>query len=130
MSSSEEEISAIACAFEAEEKIKRIWVDKININRDESLPASPTSTSSSPPVRLTFRATPGAGSPPRTPSSSQPWDAVLRGDTLYVTPPGYLAEGSREAFVALLEAAEDQLKCKHVVVVSMHISAFVACSTK
>lgn len=78
---------------------------------EQPVPSSP------PPLRLTFRATPGAGSPPRTPASSQAWDAVLRGDTLYVTPPSHLAEGSREAFVALLEAAEDQLRCKHVIVV-------------
>ncbi|KAL1502191.1 hypothetical protein ABEB36_007369 [Hypothenemus hampei] len=78
---------------------------------------SQVAPSSPPPLRLTFRAAPGAGSPPRNPVSSQPWDAVLRGDALYVAPPPHLAEGSREAFVALLEAAEDQLKCKHVVVV-------------
>lgn len=36
---------------------------------------------------------------------------------LYVAPPPHLAEGSREAFVALLEAAEEQLKCQHVIVV-------------
>lgn len=41
----------------------------------------------------------------------------MLGDTVYVTPPRHLADGSRESFVALLEAAEDQLKCKHVVVV-------------
>ncbi|KAH1006217.1 hypothetical protein HUJ05_006967 [Dendroctonus ponderosae] len=74
-------------------------------------------SSTSPPLRLTFRATPGAGSPPRSPASSQSWDAVLRGDTLYVAAPPHLGEGSRQAFVALLEAAEDQLKCKHVIVV-------------
>ncbi|XP_050296343.1 ornithine decarboxylase antizyme 2 [Anthonomus grandis grandis] len=74
-------------------------------------------SNAAPPLRLTFRATPGAGSPSRSPASSQPWDAVLLGDTLYVATPQHLAEGSREAFVALLEAAEDQLKCKNVVVV-------------
>ncbi|KAG5885353.1 hypothetical protein JTB14_035158 [Gonioctena quinquepunctata] len=59
-----------------------------------------------PPLRLTFR------------TARQPWDAVLRGRTLYVAlPPHVLPEGSREAFVALLEAAEEQLKCEHVVVV-------------
>lgn len=59
------------------------------------------------PLRLTFR------------TARQPWDAVLRGQTLYIAlPPHVLPEGSREAFVALLEAAEEQLKCQHVVVVS------------
>ncbi|KAJ3636769.1 hypothetical protein MTP99_000282 [Tenebrio molitor] len=58
------------------------------------------------PLRLTFR------------TARQPWDAVLRGRTLYIAlPPHVLPEGSREAFVALLEAAEEQLKCQHVVVV-------------
>lgn len=57
-------------------------------------------------MRLTFR------------TARQPWDAVLRGRTLYIAlPPHVLPEGSREAFVALLEAAEEQLKCQHVVVV-------------
>lgn len=32
-------------------------------------------------------------------------------------PPQVLSEGSREALVALLEAAEDQLKCQQVIVV-------------
>ncbi|XP_022913722.2 LOW QUALITY PROTEIN: ornithine decarboxylase antizyme 1 [Onthophagus taurus] len=59
-----------------------------------------------PPLRLTFRT-------PR-----QPWEGVLVGRTLYVAlPPCMLPEGSREAFVALLEAAEEQLHCQHVVVV-------------
>ncbi|XP_066143857.1 LOW QUALITY PROTEIN: ornithine decarboxylase antizyme 2 [Euwallacea fornicatus] len=91
------------------------WSDAPGENRGS--PGEQPVPSTSPPLRLTFRATPGAGSPPRTPASSQPWDAVLRGDTLYVTPPPHLGEGSREAFVALLEAAEDQLRCKHVIVV-------------
>jgi len=48
----------------------------------------------------------------------QAWDTVLRGRTLYVALPSQiLAEGSREAFVALLEAAEEKLGCQHVVVV-------------
>ncbi|CAG9860231.1 unnamed protein product [Phyllotreta striolata] len=59
-----------------------------------------------PPLRLTFR------------TARQPWDAVLRGRTLYVALPAQvLPGGSREAFVSLLEAAEEQLKCEHVVVV-------------
>ncbi|CAH1110576.1 unnamed protein product [Psylliodes chrysocephalus] len=77
-------------------------------NCDEAMPAIMNSNSgtSPPPLRLTFR------------TARQPWDAVLRGRTLYVAlPPQVLPEGSREAFVALLEAAEEQLKCEHVVVV-------------
>ncbi|XP_056638782.1 LOW QUALITY PROTEIN: ornithine decarboxylase antizyme 1 [Diorhabda sublineata] len=62
--------------------------------------------SSPPPLRLTFR------------TARQPWEAVLKGRTLYIAlPPQVLPEGSREAFVGLLEAAEEQLKCEHVVVV-------------
>lgn len=61
-----------------------------------------------PPVRLTFRT-----------ARQQPWDAVLRGNTLYIAlPPQMLPEGSREALIALLEAAEEKLNCKHVIVVS------------
>lgn len=60
-----------------------------------------------PPLRLTFRT-------PR----QQPWDAVLRGKTLFVAlPPCMLPEGSKEAFVALLEAAEERLECRYVIVV-------------
>ncbi|KAF5270214.1 hypothetical protein FQA39_LY08428 [Lamprigera yunnana] len=59
-----------------------------------------------PPLRLTFK------------TARQPWDAVLLNHTLFVAlPPTMLPEGSREAFIALLEAAEEQLKCQHVVVV-------------
>lgn len=69
-------------------------------------PDAPGETRGSPPLRLNFR------------TGRQSWDVVLRGDTLYVAlPPQVLPEGSREAFVALLEAAEEQLKCQNVVVV-------------
>lgn len=72
-------------------------------------PDAPGETRGPSPLRLTFR------------TARQPWDAVLRGRTLYVAlPPRVLPEGSREAFVALLEAAEDKLKCEHVIVVSTH----------
>ncbi|XP_030756339.1 LOW QUALITY PROTEIN: ornithine decarboxylase antizyme [Sitophilus oryzae] len=67
------------------------------------------------PVRLSFRTAGNGGANSR--SVGQPWDAVLREGVLYVTPPPHLVEGSKEAFVALLEAAEEKLKCKHVVVV-------------
>ena len=43
---------------------------------------------------------------------------MLSGRTLYIAlPPCMLPEGSREAFVSLLEAAEEKLNCQHVVVV-------------
>ncbi|KAL3285698.1 hypothetical protein HHI36_000229 [Cryptolaemus montrouzieri] len=59
-----------------------------------------------PPLRLTFR------------TARQPWDAVLLGRTLFVAlPPHVLPEGSRKALLALLEAAEEQLNCQHVIVV-------------
>ncbi|KAK9883916.1 hypothetical protein WA026_004859 [Henosepilachna vigintioctopunctata] len=59
-----------------------------------------------PPLRLTFR------------TARQPWDAVLLGHTLFVAlPPHVLPEGSREALLGLLEAAEEQLNCLHVIVV-------------
>lgn len=65
------------------------------------------------PLRLTFRTARGP-----------PWDAALRAGTLYVALPEHgLPEGSREAFVALLEAAEERLKCRHVVVVSITINS-------
>jgi len=67
-------------------------------------------SSSSPPLRLSFN-TAGAR------SAAQPWNAVLKDSVLYVAPPDYLADGSKEAFVALLEAAEEKLKCEYVVVV-------------
>ncbi|KAJ8925525.1 hypothetical protein NQ315_009364 [Exocentrus adspersus] len=69
-------------------------------------PDAPGDARGTPPLRLTFR------------TARQPWDAVLQGRTLYVAlPPRVLAEGSRESFVALLEAAEEELKCEHVIVV-------------
>ncbi|KAJ8980152.1 hypothetical protein NQ317_014647 [Molorchus minor] len=68
-------------------------------------PDAPGEARGAPLQRLTFR------------TARQPWDAVLRGRTLYIAlPPHVLPEGSREAFVALLEAAEEQLKCQHVIV--------------
>lgn len=74
-------------------------------------PDAPGVTRGELPLRLTFRT-----------ARRQPWDAVLRGQILFIAlPPHVLPEGSRESFVALLEAAEEQLKCKHVIVVSLSI---------
>lgn len=62
--------------------------------------------------RLTFK-TRGAGG-----AGGGNWDTLLVGRVLYVAlPPHILPEGSRDAFVALLEAAEERLGCQHVVVV-------------
>nr|CAI5843668.1 unnamed protein product [Callosobruchus analis] len=58
------------------------------------------------PLRLSFR----------TDGRQAPWDAALvGGTTLYVAMPEKVPpEGSREAFVALLDAAEEKLRCKHI----------------
>lgn len=46
------------------------------------------------------------------------WETLLWRDKLHVQlpPPGEMPEGSREAFVALLEFAEEELGCRHVLV--------------
>lgn len=45
------------------------------------------------------------------------WNTVLIGGKLIVeVPNGILPEGSKESFVTLLEYAEDELKCSHVIV--------------
>lgn len=67
--------------------------------------------------RLTFRTRLNAGAVGGGAACCS-WDTLLVGRTLYVAlPPHILPEGSRDAFVALLEAAEERLKCEHVVVV-------------
>lgn len=45
------------------------------------------------------------------------WETLLVDRKLYVeVPAGILPDGSKESFVTLLEYAEDQLKCSHVIV--------------
>jgi len=44
------------------------------------------------------------------------WQAMLYGKSLYLKPGETLPDGSKEAFVALLEFAEENLKCKHLFV--------------
>ncbi|GLV36434.1 uncharacterized protein CBL_08925 [Carabus blaptoides fortunei] len=80
-------------------------------------PDVPVANNGGPPLvakRLTFRTRLTAAAA----GSTACWDTVLIGRTLYVAlPPHILPEGSRDAFVALLEAAEEKLNCEHVVVV-------------
>ena len=45
------------------------------------------------------------------------WETVLKDHILYITVPnGTLPEGSKEGFISLLEYAEENLKCTHVIV--------------
>jgi len=44
------------------------------------------------------------------------WDTVVTGRRLYLSLGGALPEGSKEAFVSLLEYAEEVLECTHVLV--------------
>lgn len=45
------------------------------------------------------------------------WDAVLwQGRLYFIVSENQLLRGSKEAFVSLLEYAEDTLRCKHVVI--------------
>jgi len=45
------------------------------------------------------------------------WDTLFMDGNLYVEiPQGILPEGSKESFVTLLEYAEEELKCSHVIV--------------
>lgn len=45
------------------------------------------------------------------------WETILFGSRLFVEVPKYiLPDGSKESFVRLLEFAEDELKCSHVIV--------------
>lgn len=44
------------------------------------------------------------------------WEAVLLKNTLYLKPGENLPDGSKEAFIALLDYTETFLKCKHIYV--------------
>ena len=44
------------------------------------------------------------------------WETVIVGRRLYLSLGGALPEGSKEAFVSLLEYAEEVLCCSHVLV--------------
>nr|KAG5689198.1 hypothetical protein BaRGS_004032 [Batillaria attramentaria] len=61
-------------------------------------------------VNLCFKVTP-------VPGIEVVWETILvDGKRLYVeVPSGILPEGSRESLITLLEHAEEQLKCTHVI---------------
>lgn len=62
------------------------------------------------PLQITFRY-------PLTPHTILTWDTTLMNDNLYIeVPNGCLPDASKEAFVALLEYAEEVLQCRHAVV--------------
>lgn len=62
------------------------------------------------PLKITFRY-------PLTPRTTLTWDTTLSKGNLYIeVPNGCLPDASREAFVTLLEYAEEVLKCKHAIV--------------
>ncbi|XP_067143053.1 ornithine decarboxylase antizyme 1-like [Centruroides vittatus] len=45
------------------------------------------------------------------------WDTILWQNKLYIQlPNGFMPDGSKEAFVTLLEFSEEQLQCNHVIV--------------
>lgn len=72
--------------------------------------AAGTTTSANPPA--------GAGTTTTSDNNELPgWEAVLWRGRLYVSvTPQTLSNGSKEAFVSLLEYAEDVLECSHVIV--------------
>ena len=71
----------------------------------------PRSTSET--LRIRFKVDPLSASAPVAPT----WETVLWQNRLYVSMTAQqLAEGSKDAFVQLLEYAEETLKCEHVVV--------------
>lgn len=62
------------------------------------------------PVQITFRYS-------LTPQNLLKWDTVLQNNNLYIeVPDGSLPDASKDAFVALLEYAEEVLQCNHAVV--------------
>jgi len=52
-----------------------------------------------------------------TPQAILTWDTILSNNNLYIeVPNGLLPDASKEAFVALLEYAEEILQCNHAIV--------------
>lgn len=81
-------------------------------------PSSPTANTN-PTLRLRFYASSSSitCSPCAGPKSIPPWDAILWQGRLYVNMTAQqLSEGSKEAFVSLLEYAEETLKCSDVII--------------
>jgi len=91
-------------------------------SRNPSDPASYGLDPKTATLRLNFRVQmanySAAAASPASPAASLPgWEAVLWRGRLYVSvTPQALTNGSKEAFVSLLEYAEDILECSHVVV--------------
>jgi ornithine decarboxylase antizyme 1 len=62
------------------------------------------------PIKISFRY-------PLTQQTTLTWDTVLIKNNLYIEiPNGCLPDASKEAFVALLEYAEEVLRCQHAIV--------------
>jgi ornithine decarboxylase antizyme 1 len=62
------------------------------------------------PLQITFRY-------PLTPQTVLTWETILLKNNLYIeVPNGLLPDASKEAFVALLEYAEEVLQCDHAIV--------------
>ncbi|CAH1788757.1 unnamed protein product [Owenia fusiformis] len=87
---------------------KRLLTDYVNGLVDMQHTASSVCASSK--LKMRFEIT-------LTDSIVVAWDTIMLGRSLYVEiPNGILPEGSKESFVTLLEYAEEQLKCHHVIV--------------
>jgi len=72
-------------------------------------PPGKLGTSSTGAASLCFKASPVAG-------VECQWETILLDGRLYVeVPPGILPQGSRDSLVDLLEFAEENLKCSHVI---------------
>lgn len=51
-----------------------------------------------------------------TENTASLWEAVVRGDTVYLRLPGVLSSGSKESFMTLLDFAEERLQCANCIV--------------
>jgi len=79
------------------------------------IPSNPPSPLASPTLRLKFK--PSAAANGNVNIGLPAWDAVLWRGRLYVSVSAeQMLQGSKNAFISLLEYAEEELKCTHVVV--------------